>query len=162
LSSTTQKRSAFRPIIVLAILSFLVCGLVFPLVVTGIAQVAFPYQANGSLAQVGCRTVGSYDIDNGFTLPIFFHARNETNALTASASGVDPDIPLADALAQVPRISNATGISTQELALIVDQHVENTLWIFGDSYVNVLSVNVALINQFGNMSVYAPYYTCPH
>ena len=151
-----------RPIVVLGILSFLLCGLVFPLVVTGIAQTAFPYQANGSLVQVGCRTVGSYYIDNGFTLPIFFHARNETSSLTASASGVDPDIPLAEALAQVPRISNATGISTEELALIVDQHVQNTLWMFGDSYVNVLSVNLALITQYGNMSVYAPYYSCPH
>lgn len=161
MSTTTRKQSAVRPIVILAILSFLVCGLVFPIVVTGIAQVAFPYQANGSLVQVGCRTVGSLYIDNGFTLPIFFHARNESNPLTASASGVDPDILLADALAQVPRISNATGISTQDLALIVNQHVENTLWMFGDSYVNVLSLNVALIDQYGNLSVYAPYYTCP-
>jgi len=157
MSDTTRKRSAIRPIIVLAMISFLVCGLAFPLVVTGIAQVAFPYQANGSLVQVGCRTVGSYYIDNGFSLPIFFHARNQST----TASGVDPDIPLADALGQVPGISNATGISTQALTMIVDQHVENTLWMFGDSYVNVLAVNVALINQYGNTSVYAPYYACP-
>ena len=157
MSATTRKRSSIRPIVILAIFSFLVCGLVFPLAVTGIAQVAFPYQANGSLVQVGCRTVGSYYIDNGFSLPIFFHARNQTT----TASGVDPDIPLGQALAQVPGISNATGISTQELALLVNQHIENTLWMFGDSYVNVLAVNIALINQFGNMSVYAPYYACP-
>jgi K+-transporting ATPase ATPase C chain len=143
------------------VLSFLVCGLAFPLAVTGIAQVAFPSQANGSLVQAGCRTVGSQYIDNGFKLPIFFHARNESDPLTASASGVDPDIPLADALAQVPGISNTTGISTQALALIVNQHEENTLWMFGDSYVNVLTINVALINQYGNMTVYAPYSTCP-
>jgi len=157
MSDTTRKRSAIRPIVVLATLSFLVCGLVFPLVVTGIGQVAFPYQANGSLVQVGCRTVGSYYIDNGFSLPIFFHGRNQTT----TASGVDPDIPLVDALGQVPGISNATGISTQGLTMLVDQHVENTLWMFGDSYVNVLAVNVALINQYGNLSVYAPYFACP-
>jgi len=161
MSTSTRKRSAFRPIIVLAILSFLVCGLVFPLVVTGIAQVAFPYQANGSLVQVNCRNVGSYYIDNGFTSPIFFHARNESNPLTASASGVDPDVPLADALGQVLRISNATGLSTQELAVVVDQHVERTLWIYGDPYVNVLSVNLALISQYGNMSAYSQYNICP-
>ena len=77
MSSEPKKGSVYRPVIAIAILSMIVCGLLFPLVVTGVAQVAFPYQANGSLVQLGNRTVGSYYIDNGFTLPIFFHARNE-------------------------------------------------------------------------------------
>jgi potassium-transporting ATPase KdpC subunit len=155
----SRSQGPYRPIIVLALVSFVLCGLVFPLVVTGIAQVAFPYQANGSIVQAGCKTVGSYYIDNGFSLPIFFHARNESNPLTASASGVDPDIPLQDALSQIPGIANATGISTTELALIVNQHVEKTLWIFGDSYVNVLALNVDLINQY--KTIYSAYNACP-
>lgn len=155
----SKTRGNLRPIIVLALISFVLCGLIFPLVITGIAQVALPYQANGSFVQAGCKTVGSYYIDNGFTLPIFFHARNESNPLTASASGVDPDIPLQDALAQTLRISNATGLSTTELALLVNQHVERTLWLFGDSYVNVLALNAALINQYH--TIYSSYNACP-
>jgi potassium-transporting ATPase KdpC subunit len=144
----------YRPVIVLAVLSLLICGLLFPLVVTGIAQGVFPYQANGSQARLGNRTVGSYDIDNGFTLPIFFHARNESNPLNASASGVDPDIPLSDALSQVAGIHNATGISAANLTALVMAHEQWTLWIAGDPYVNVLELNLDLIN--GN---YSPVYT---
>jgi len=150
-----KKPSVYRPVIGLALLSMLVCGLLFPFVVTGISQVFLPYQANGSLAQVNGRTVGSYDIDNGFTLPVFFHARNETSPLTASASGVDPDITLQDALAQVPGIHNATGISEGELTSVVMSHEQRTLWLFGDPYVNVLQLNLALISSYP--TVYASY-----
>lgn len=159
MDSMSHARGAYRPIIVLALVSFVLCGIVFPLVVTGIAQVALPYQANGSIVQAGCKTVGSYYIDNGFSLPIFFHARNENNPLTASASGVDPDISIQDALSQVPRIANATGLSTTELAMTVNQHVERTLWLFGDSYVNVLALNTDLINQY--RTIYSSYNVCP-
>ena len=155
MSSEPKKGSVYRPVVALAILSMVVCGLLFPLVITGIAQVAFPYQANGSLVQLGNRTVGSYYIDNGFTLPVFFHARNESNPLNASASGVDPDIPLQDAMNQIPRIHNATGISTSALAAIVNAHVEYTLLLTGDPYVNVLALNLALIADYP--SVYSAY-----
>lgn len=150
-ASETKKKSVYRPVIAVAVLSLLVCGLLFPLVVTGIAQVAFPYQANGSLVHLDNRTVGSYYIDNGFTLPIFFHARNSS----ASASGVDPDITLGDALNQTTRIHNATGISTAALTNLVMAHVEYTLIVTGDPYVNVLALNLALISEFP--SVYSAY-----
>jgi potassium-transporting ATPase KdpC subunit len=146
----------YRPVIALAVLSLLICGLLFPLVVAGIAQGILPNQANGSRVQLGNRTVGSYYIDNGFTLPIFFHARNESNPLNASASGVDPDIPLSYALYQVSRIHTATGISDASLTSLVMAHEKWTLWIAGDPYVNVLELNLALIN--GNYSsVYTSY-----
>lgn len=151
MTSETKKKSVYRPVIAVAVLSLLVCGLLFPIVVTGIAQIAFPHQANGSLVQLGNRTVGSYYIDNEFTLPIFFHARNSS----ASASGVDPDITLQDALNQTTRIHNATGISTTALRSLVMDHVEYTLFVTGDQYVNVLSVNLALISEFP--SVYSAY-----
>ena len=153
--SEPKKGSPYRPVIAIAIMSMVICGLLFPLVITGIAQVAFPYQANGSLVQVGNRTVGSYYIDNGFSLPIFFHARNESNPLNASASLVDPDIPLQDAKKQIPGISNATGISASALTEIVDAHVEYTLFLAGDPYVNVLELNLALISEYP--SVYSAY-----
>jgi potassium-transporting ATPase KdpC subunit len=142
-----------RPIVVLGIISMLLCGLAFPLVVTGVSQALFPTQAGGSLVHLGNRTVGSYYIDNGFTLPVFFHARNESDPLNASASGVDPDITLSEALAQIPRIHNATGIGVQSLNSIVTSHEEGTFWIFGDPYVNVLVLNIALIQS--NSTVYS-------
>jgi len=152
---STKRWGAYRPIILLAVVSMLVCGLAFPVVVTGISQVAFPSQANGSLVQVGNRTVGSNYIDNGFTLPIFFHARNETNPLTASASLVDPDITLQDALSQVSGIHNATGIPSADITNIVTAHEQHTLFIVGDPYVNVLQLNIALISAYP--SVYSSY-----
>jgi len=152
---SAKKPGVYRPIILLSILSMLVCGLAYPVIVTGISQAVFPSQANGSLVQLGNRTVGSFYIDNGFTLPIFFHARNESNPLTTSASGVDPDITLQDALSQVPGIHNATGISTAELTSIVMAHEQRTLYLVGDPYVNVLQLNLALINS--NSTVYASY-----
>jgi K+-transporting ATPase ATPase C chain len=148
LTGETNRRNAYRPVIALAFVSLLICGLFFPLLVTGIAQIFLPSQANGNLAQLGNRTVGSYDIDNGFTLPIFFHTRNESNPLTASASGVDPDITLQDALSQVSRIHNATGIPTTALTTLVMDHRQFTMIFTGDPYVNVLELNLALISAY--------------
>ena len=150
-----SRWKTYRPVLALAVASLLVCGLLFPLVITGVSQTVLPYQADGSLARLGNRTVGSYYIDNGFALPIFFHSRNESNPLNASASGVDPDIPLTDALSQVPRIHEATGIPVADLTNIVMAHEQRTLWIAGDPYVNVLELNLALINTF--RSVYSQY-----
>lgn len=150
-----SKWRTYRPVIALSVLSLLACGLLFPVVVTGLAQAAFPTQANGSLVQLGNRTAGSYYIDNGFTLPIFFHARNESNPLTASGSGVDPDVPLQDALTQVSRIHNSTGITTSSLTGIVLAHEKHTLWVVGDPYVNVLELNLALISTYP--AVYSSY-----
>src|SRR3989449_11570540 len=138
-------RSSLRPIVGMAIVSLLLCGLFFPLLITGIAQAVFPYQANGELVQLNGRTVGSSLIAENFTLPIFFFARNN------SASGVDPDITVQDAYSQIPRISNATGISVDMVQQIVDQNKEGTFWIFGAPYVNVLRLNLALI-QTGNIA----------
>jgi K+-transporting ATPase ATPase C chain len=137
-----KEKLNFKPIVGLAVISLLICGLFFPLLVTGIGQVLFPYQANGEIVQLNGKAVGSNLIAQNFTLPIFFHTRND------SASGVDPDITLQDAYSQIPRISNATGISSAALTNIVNQNQEGTLWIFGSPYVNVLRVNLELIKEF--------------
>jgi K+-transporting ATPase ATPase C chain len=137
-----KEKLNFKPIVGLAVVSLLICGLFFPLLVTGIGQVLFPYQANGEIVQLNGKAVGSNLIAQNFTLPIFFHTRND------SASGVDPDITLQDAYSQIPRISNATGISSAALTNIVNQNQEGTLWIFGSPYVNVLRINRELIKEF--------------
>jgi len=144
---TEQKEKwNLKPIIGLAVVSLLICGLFYPLLITGIGQVFFPNQANGDLVQLNGQTVGSNLIAQNFTLPIFFHTRNET--ASPSASGVDPDITLQDAYSQIPQISNATGIPEASLTNVVNNNQEGTFWIFGNPYVNVLRINLALINEY--------------
>jgi potassium-transporting ATPase KdpC subunit len=146
LSVSSEIKRNYGPALRLAVVSLLICGLIFPLVVTGFAQVLFPDQANGSIAHLtnNGRAVGSYLIAQNFSLPFFFHPRNSS----LSASGVDPDILLDDALAQVPRISNATGIAQNDIHAIVNSNIEGTLWVFGYPYVNVLKLNLALVKTY--------------
>ena len=146
MTEQTKEKWNFKPIIGLAVISLLVCGLFYPLLITGIGQAFFTNQANGDQVQLNEQTVGSNLIAQNFTLPIFFHSRNETES--PSASGVDPDITLQDAYSQIPRISNATGISTAALTNIVNQNREGTFWVFGSPYINVLRVNLALIREY--------------
>jgi potassium-transporting ATPase KdpC subunit len=153
-TNQNRKSSHVRPIIAIAVVSLLMCGILFPLVVTGVAQLVFPYQANGELASVNGHVVGSVIAVNStdYSQPVFFHLRND------SASGFDPDIPLqgpGSADAQIPGISNATGIQASALQAIVNQNVEGVWWIFGSPYVNVQKVNLILIAQFP--AVYANY-----
>ena len=146
---TEQKEKEkwnFKPIIGLALVSLLICGLFYPFLVTGIGQAFFPNQANGDLVQLNGQSVGSNLIAQSFTLPIFFHTRNET--ADPSASGVDPDILMQDANSQIPGISNATGLSVESLTAIVNQNQEGTFWVFGTPYVNVLRVNLLLIKDY--------------
>src|SRR5208337_2844937 len=147
--TTEQKEKWYlknlRPIIGLALVSLLICGVFFPLLITGLGQIFFSYQANGDLVKLpNGQVVGSNLIAQNFTLPIFFQTRNESQ----SASGVDPDITLQQAYSQIPRISNATGIAADSLTNIVNQNQEGTLWIFGSPYVNVLRINLVLIKEY--------------
>ena len=152
-----KKSSHVRPILVIAVTSLLLCGILFPLVVTGMAQLVFPYQANGELASLNGHAVGSVVAvsSTDYTQPVFFHLRND------SASGFDPDVPLPGPASedpadlQIPGISNATGIPASTLQTIVNQNIEGVWWIFGSPYVNVQKVNLMLIAQFP--AVYANY-----
>jgi len=176
-------------------------GLVYPLLVTGIAQVVFPKQANGSLIEKGGKTIGSELIGQSFTGPEYFHTRPSAafdpqpakeargkqdpyvssgsnlgptskklvdrvkaeialvkkdnpalkadrvpaDMVTASGSGLDPDISPANAFAQVSRVAKARGMSEAELKKIVKDNVINRqLGILGEPRVNVLKLNLVV------------------
>jgi len=135
-------KDLYGPLVRLALISLILCGLLFPIVVTGVAQVLMPYQANGELVQFNGRDAGSILVAENFNSSKFFHPWN------ASASGVDPDITLQDAYSQIPRIHTATGIPTDAIKQIVDENIERTLWITGDPYVNVLRLNLILMQDY--------------
>jgi len=68
-------RNQLRPAIVMTLLLCVLTGLVYPAVVTGLAQILFPRQANGSLVTVNGRVVGSALIGQPFAQPWYFHPR---------------------------------------------------------------------------------------
>ena len=140
----SDKKHSYGPIVRLSVISLVLCGLLFPLLITGFAQVIFPYQANGEIVQLHGHDAGSMLIAQNFTSPMFFQPRNASD----SASGVDPHITLQDAYSQIPRIANATGISSDALKQIVDANIEQTIVIVGDPYVNVLRLNLILIDKY--------------
>lgn len=185
-----QTRVAIIMFLVLTVLT----GLIYPLVITGIAQVVFPHQATGSLlTSRGGTVIGSSLIGQSFGKPQYFHPRpsaagtngydplssggsnlGPTNrklidtvqaraaayrrenglpanapvpvdAVTASGSGLDPDISPANALLQVPRVAKARGLSETQVRQLVEEHIRGrTLGILGDPRVNVLELNLAL------------------
>ena len=74
-----------RPAIVMTLLLCVLTGLVYPGVVTAVAQLVFPRQANGSIVEVDGRPVGSALIGQPFTRPEYFHPRP-----SAAGAGYDP------------------------------------------------------------------------
>ena len=181
----------------------LLCGLAYPLVVTGISHVAFSRQAGGSLVRVDGRVVGSSLIGQDFTIkgpngktvrpdPKLFQSRpsaagaqgydalasGATNlgpnsvvlagdytrlrqeiasfngvrpsqvppdAITASGSGLDPDISPQYASLQVDRVAKARGVSPAAVRALVRQYTQGrTAGFLGEPRVNVLDLNIAL------------------
>ena len=190
-----------RPAVVMLLLFTVLTGLVYPLAMTAIAQVAMPWRANGSLVEKGGKVVGSSLIGQNFQGDRYFHGRpsattgpdandasksvaapynaaNSTgsnygplskdlhdrieaeaaklkagasatllpaDSVTASASGLDPDISPAFAALQFPRIAKARGLSEDALRKLVDSQTEHPILGFlGETDVNVLKINLAL------------------
>lgn len=81
----TMLKNQLRPAIVATLVLAVITGLAYPGVVTGLAQLLFPRQANGSLVSVDGKVVGSALIAQPFTRPEYFHPRP-----SAAGAGYDP------------------------------------------------------------------------
>ena len=166
-----MKQHLFISLRMTALFVLLTCG-VYPLLVFGIAQVVFPHQANGLSELIGQRFAsprlfhsrpGNYDAMNsggtnlGPTSKTLrdnvaaavraydAHANVPADAVTASASGLDPHISPANAYAQAPRVALANGLPLAEVNAMIARHTEpRFLGIFGEPRVNVLLLNLEL------------------
>ena len=187
-----------------ALLVLLVTGVAYPLATTGVAQLVWPHQANGSLIERGGAVVGSALIGQWFEGAAYFQPRPSStqapdpqdaskslaapyhagassgsnlgptnpaliasvqesvaayrqangmapdaavpvDAVTASASGLDPHISLANAQLQAARVAQARGLQAKQVQQLVQQHREGrVLGLLGEPRVNVLRLNLAL------------------
>lgn len=181
----------------------LLCGIAYPLVVTGVAQAAFGWRADGSLVTesgehtndpaeaVGSALIGQGNDDEGLFYPrpsaagdgwdtLSTYGSNlgpedpdlvkaikerqreiaaregvsvdqiPADAVTTSASGIDPDISPAYAALQVSRVARANGLSEEEVTALVAEHTDGrTFGFLGESRVNVLELNIAARAQRG-------------
>ena len=185
-------RKQIKPAVVLFLLLTILLGIVYPLVITGIAQVIFPVQANGNIIEHNGKVAGSALVGQPFTSADYFwgrpsatvpvpynagassgsnlgpdnpaladavkaragalYAADPANTLvipvdlvTASGSGLDPDISIAAARYQVPRVARERNLSERDVQALVAQQIEpRQFGIFGEPRVNVLSLNLAL------------------
>jgi potassium-transporting ATPase KdpC subunit len=100
----TTVRTHLRPAIILTLLLCVLTGFVYPGIVTGLAQLFFPWQAHGSLVTANGRVVGSALIGQPFTKPEYFHPRPSAagggyDATASAGSNKGPtDRKLADTL----------------------------------------------------------------
>lgn len=180
------------PALSLLILMTILLGIVYPLAVTGVAQLLFPRQAAGSLIVKDGRTVGSRLIGQPFSDPKYFWGRPSATTpqpynglasggsalgplnpaltaairariaalraadpgnrapipvdlVTASASGLDPDISLAAAYYQADRIARVRHLAAARVRALIAAHARRPwLGVTGEPRVNVLALNLAL------------------
>ncbi len=131
------------------VLMLVLVGVAYPLVLVVIGQGVFPVQSNGSMVALdNGDVVGSALIAQEFTSAKFFHARPAGE----TASGVDPHITPEDALGQIERVNQATGIPVNHLKTLVQLNIETNkaenLSAFAPDYVNVLELNLELVRQY--------------
>lgn len=194
-------RRQLLPSVVMVLVFTVLCGLAYPLAVTGFAQVLFHGKANGSIVkrdgQPACVAgtqciVGSGIIGQSFARPEYFHPRpsaagdgydasasagsnkGPTNpefltsvqervaayraenglaadtrvpvdAVTASASGLDPHISLANARLQAARVAGARELALDRVLRLIHDHTDpRALGVLGEPGVNVLELNLSL------------------
>jgi potassium-transporting ATPase KdpC subunit len=181
-----------KPAVVMLALFTVLTGVLYPLAVTGIAQLAFSDKANGSLIKRNGVIVGSKLIGQRFGALNYFHSRPSAagasydptgssgsnlgpnnpvllasvaawvklyraensldadakvpvDAVTASGSGLDPHISVANALLQAKRVARERGFSSERVLSLINKYTDDRpLKVFGDPGVNVLELNLAL------------------
>ncbi len=127
-------RRHLRPALTLLLFFSLLTGVLYPLAVTGLAQLLWPQQAAGSLLIEQGQVRGSTLIGQRFT-----------QLLYGSASGLDPHLSPAAVAFQLPRVAAARGIDTATLQALVAQHTRpRLLGVLGEPVVNLLLLNQAL------------------
>jgi potassium-transporting ATPase KdpC subunit len=189
--------SILRPALVLFVILTVLCGFVYPLVVSVLAQFAFPDKAAGSLVLKSGAPVGSRLIGQSFTDPGHFWSRPSATTpqpynglasgasnlgplnpaltdgikarvealkaadvaagvplearpipvdlVTASASGLDPEISLAAAYYQAPRVARVRGLELDTVRSLIGEHARRRVFgVLGEPRVNVLELNLAL------------------
>ena len=186
-------RRQLLPALAMTAAMIVLTGLIYPLAVTVVGQVAFHHQANGSLVSRNGRVVGSSLLGQNFNQPQYFQPRpsaagrdgydglassasnlgpsNPTllqtvaqradayrqanglsptelvpvDAVTASASGLDPDISVANADIQARRVAEVRGRPLADVMKAVARHTQSRQWGFlGEKVVNVLELNLDL------------------
>lgn len=188
-ASTTH--SVWGTSIRFTLVTAILLGIGYPLVVTGIAGLMFPHKAAGSLILKDGQVIGSELLAQSFTSDRYFHPRPsaagngydatsssgsnlaQSNAklvtriqgdidklaaanpgkpvpidmVTASGSGLDPDITPDNADYQAPRIAKARGLSEDRLRELIQQHTTGrTFGLLGEPRINVLELNLDLDN----------------
>lgn len=184
--------SELRPALIVFALLSLLTGFLYPLVVTGIGQAAFPQKANGSVIHAGDRALGSRLLGQSFSSPKYFWSRPSATApqpynaaassgsnqgplnpaleaavkeriaalraadpgnttpvpvdlVTASGSGLDPDISPAAAEYQIARVARSRNLPEQKIReLVRNATLGRTFGILGEPRVNVLELNLSL------------------
>jgi len=171
------------------LITSLLFGVLYPLVITGLSQMFFPKRANGQLLEMNGKFVGSAIIGQSFTGSGYFHSRpsnagtgydassssgsnlaptNENlidrvkrdvqkaqaenpgapvpvDLVTASGSGLDPDISPAAAEFQISRVASERHMNANDLRLLVRKHTSGRqLSVLGEPRVNVLELNLDL------------------
>lgn len=184
--------SHLRPALAIFGVLTLLCGVLYPLAVTGIGNVAFPAEVAGSIVAVDGHAVGSTLIGQSFSSNKYFWSRPSATGpmpnnaagsggsnlgplnpaltdsvkgridalraadpdnrapvpvdlVTASASGLDPDISVAAALYQAHRIARERGVTEDHVNQLIGREARGRIaGFFGEPRVNVLALNLAL------------------
>ncbi|HMH29000.1 MAG TPA: potassium-transporting ATPase subunit KdpC [Steroidobacteraceae bacterium] len=181
-----------RPAVCLLALMTLLLGIIYPFAITGVAKLAFPHQAAGSLIYQDGKLLGSTLIGQSFSDPKYFWGRPsattpqpynglastasnlgplnpalidavKANAkalhdadpdnngpipvelVTASASGLDPDVSPAAVQYQAARVARARNLELTRVEALIKAHVQERLFgVVGERRINVLELNLAL------------------
>jgi potassium-transporting ATPase KdpC subunit len=181
-----------RPAVSLLVLMTILLGIVYPLLITGVAKLAFPRQAEGSLIDRDGQLIGSTLIGQSFSDPKYFWGRPSATTpqpynglassgsnsgplnpalldavkanikalrdadpdnrqpipvelVTASASGLDPDISPAAAQYQTARVARARKLDRARVETLIKAHQRERLFgLIGERRINVLELNLAL------------------